>query len=82
MKILHKLPLLDPASGDDFQQIFLQADEAGAADWSVQSYILRGGLQDGVQVVEINNGKLHVAVLPTRGPCPPNCRHRSSRASG
>jgi len=67
MKILHKLPLLDPASGDDFQQIFLQADEAGAADWSVQSYILRGGLQDGVQVVEINNGKLHVAVLPTRG---------------
>ncbi|PXA03843.1 DUF4432 domain-containing protein [Coraliomargarita sinensis] len=67
MKTLHKLPLLDPESGDDFQHIFLEADEGAAADWSVQSYTLRGGLQEGVQVVEIHNGKLHFAVLPTRG---------------
>jgi hypothetical protein len=67
MKTIHKLPLLDPESGDDFQHIFLEAEEDAASDWSVHSYTLRGGLQEGVQVVEINNGKLHFAVLPTRG---------------
>jgi hypothetical protein len=67
MKTYYKIPLLDPESGDDFQNIFLEANEDAAADWSVQSYTLRGGLQDGVQVVEIDNGKLHFAVLPTRG---------------
>ncbi|HKK19413.1 MAG TPA: aldose 1-epimerase family protein [Opitutales bacterium] len=67
MKTLHKLPLLDPESGDNFQHIFLEAEEGAAADWSVQSYTLHGGLQDGVQVVEIHNGKLHFAVLPSRG---------------
>lgn len=67
MKTLHKLPLLDPESGDDFQHISLEAEEGAPAHWSVQSYTLRGGLQDGVQVVEINNSKLRFAVLPTRG---------------
>lgn len=67
MKTQYKLPLLDPVSGDDFQHIFLEAEEGAASDWSVQSYTLHGGLQEGVQVVEINNGKLHFAVLPTRG---------------
>lgn len=67
MKTLYKLPLLDPESGDDFQHVFLESEEDSAHDWSVQSYTLRGGLQEGVQVVEINNGKLHFAILPTRG---------------
>jgi len=67
MKTLHKLPLLDPDSGDDFQHIFLEAEGDVGGDWAVQSYTLRGGLQDGVQVVEIDNGKLHFAVLPSRG---------------
>jgi hypothetical protein len=67
MQTLYKLPLLDPESGDDFQHVFLQAEEDAAADWSVHSYTLRGGLQEGVQVVAIDNGKLHFAVLPTRG---------------
>ncbi len=35
--------------------------------WSVRTRTLRGGLQEGVDVVEINNGKLSFAVLPTRG---------------
>ncbi len=36
-------------------------------DWSVQTRTLRGGTQEGVDVVEIDNGKLSFAVLPTRG---------------
>jgi len=38
----------------------------GAA-WSVQATRLRGGLQEGVDVVDIDNGHLRFAVLPTRG---------------
>ncbi|HAV13859.1 MAG TPA: DUF4432 domain-containing protein [Opitutae bacterium] len=63
MKTLYKLPLLSPGSTAGFKTVELN-DGTG---WSVKSYTLRGGLQDGVQVVEINNGKLSFAVLPTRG---------------
>lgn len=67
MKTHYKLPLLDPESGDDFQHIFLEAEDGAAENWSVHSYTLHGGLQEGVQVVEVDNGKLRFAVLPTRG---------------
>ena len=40
---------------------------AGADGWSVKKYTLRGGLSDGVDVVEVNNGRLSVSILPTRG---------------
>lgn len=43
----------------------LQVGDGSA--WSVQAYRLRGGLQEGVDVVEIDNGHLRFAVLPTRG---------------
>ncbi len=39
----------------------------GSDQWSVSSRILRGGVSDGVQVVDVNNGELSVSVLPTRG---------------
>ncbi len=67
MKTLHHSPLLDPQSGEGFQHINLKAEPGAASQWSVRSHTLRGGLQEGVQVVEIHNGKLHFAVLPTRG---------------
>ncbi len=71
MKTLYKLPLLAPESAEGFKAIQLDAKttaNAGtSANWSVKSYTLRGGLQEGVDVVEINNGKLSFAVLPTRG---------------
>jgi len=35
--------------------------------WSIRKRTLRGGLRDGVDVVEINNGRLSFAVVPTRG---------------
>jgi len=41
--------------------------ETSGDQWSVNAYTLHGGLQEGVDVVEINNGKLSFAVLPTRG---------------
>lgn len=40
---------------------------AGADDWSIGTRTLRGGLSDGVMVVDLCNGPLTVSVLPTRG---------------
>jgi len=40
---------------------------AGAPDWSVNARRLRGGLSDGVDVVDLCNGPLTVSILPTRG---------------
>ncbi len=65
MKTVYKIPLLDPQSTEGFKAIQLKGDSP--SKWSVNSYVLRGGLQEGVQVVEINNSKLSFAVLPTRG---------------
>jgi hypothetical protein len=63
--------LLTPDSADGFVSLYLTAEALAQAalptGWSVQSYVLRGGLQEGVQVVEVNNGKLSYAILPTRG---------------
>ncbi|MFP4204264.1 MAG: aldose 1-epimerase family protein [Opitutales bacterium] len=71
MKTLYKLPLLNAESAEAFRSVKLDATSAEGTGietgWSVKSYTLRGGLQEGVDVVEINNGKLSFAVLPTRG---------------
>lgn len=40
---------------------------SGAPDWSVQLRRLRGGLSDGVEVVDLCSGPLTVRILPTRG---------------
>jgi len=37
------------------------------ASWSVRKYVLHGGRQEGVDVIEVNNGKLRFTVVPTRG---------------
>lgn len=37
------------------------------SDWSIQTRTLRGGCQEGVDVVRIDNGKLSFVVIPTRG---------------
>jgi hypothetical protein len=36
-------------------------------DWSISKRTLHGGLRDGIDLVEIHNGALSFAVLPTRG---------------
>lgn len=40
---------------------------AGAPDWSVHWRKLRGGLSDGVEVVDLCSGPVTVRILPTRG---------------
>jgi peroxiredoxin len=35
--------------------------------WSVKKYVLHGGKQEGIEVIEVNNGKLCFDVVPTRG---------------
>jgi len=62
MTTLHKIPLLCAESGHPFQVMQLKGD-----GWQVRSYVLHGGLQEGVEVVDICNGKLSFLVLPTRG---------------
>jgi hypothetical protein len=39
----------------------------GSERWSVTKHVLRGGLADGVDVVELDNGRLSLSILPTRG---------------
>jgi len=36
-------------------------------DWSVRKYLLHGGKQEGVEVIDVDNGKLRFQVIPTRG---------------
>lgn len=36
-------------------------------DWSIRKRSLRGGLRDGVDLIEVHNGALSFCVLPTRG---------------
>lgn len=36
-------------------------------DWSIRKRTLRGGLRDGIDLVEVANGPLHFSILPTRG---------------
>ena len=35
--------------------------------WSVRKYSLRGGKQEGVDLIEVNNGRLKITIIPTRG---------------
>ena len=51
------------------EQLTLGPQEAGgpARGYSVTKRTLRGGLRDGVDVVEVHNGRLRFVVVPTRG---------------
>ena len=40
---------------------------AGGSDWSIRKRMLRGGVSDRVDVVELNNGAFAISILPTRG---------------
>jgi hypothetical protein len=40
---------------------------AGSDGWSVSKSTFRGGVSEGVDVVDLNNGRLSVSILPTRG---------------
>jgi hypothetical protein len=36
-------------------------------DWCIQKRTLRGGMRDGIDLIEVHNGALSFSVLPTRG---------------
>ncbi len=38
-----------------------------AASWSLRKRTMRGGLRDGIDVIEVHNGALSYSILPTRG---------------
>ena len=38
-----------------------------AEHWSIRKRTLRGGLRDGVDIIEVDNGALSYSILPTRG---------------
>jgi Domain of unknown function (DUF4432) len=52
---------------DTWQVTHRDFDFKSAAPWSVQKYTLRGGKQEGVDVIVVNNGRLSFVVVPTRG---------------
>src|SRR4051812_33136090 len=61
---------LTDAPADVFNDAFEVAagELAGAAQsFSVRKRTLRGGLRDGVEIVEIDNGQFQFSLLPTRG---------------
>ena len=39
----------------------------GSSNWSIRWRTLRGGVSEGVDVVELDNGHLSLSILPTRG---------------
>ncbi len=49
------------------ESIFLGHEELAVPDCTVSKRTLRGGLRDGVDIIEVNNGALSFSVLPTRG---------------
>jgi len=48
-------------------ELSLDASDMGAPGASVRKRTLKGGLSDGVDLIEIDNGELSFSILPTRG---------------
>lgn len=44
-----------------------QAFDYGNGPWSITKRTLHGGVQEGVDLIEVDNGKLRFTVIPTRG---------------
>ena len=62
--------LTDVSAGvwqDDFEITSRRLGVRRGPAWSVRKRTLRGGLSDGVEVVEVDNGELSFTILPTRG---------------
>ncbi|MEM7457560.1 MAG: aldose 1-epimerase family protein [Planctomycetota bacterium] len=65
----HIVTSVDMNVSTDDGEIFSSSqfsDRAGSM-WSVSKRTLHGGLQEGVELIEVDNGKLKFSVIPTRG---------------
>lgn len=66
---VHKV-LTSISQGIHEDRFHLSGGEVGStqkSNWGLHKWTLRGGKQEGVDVIEINNGKLRVILVPTRG---------------
>lgn len=61
--------LTDAVSDVSLDSFALASDAFGHAGprWSIRKRTLKGGLRDGVDLIELDNGALAVNILPTRG---------------
>ena len=62
--------LSDTVAGTRLENWSMQSQEldvAAAAPFSIEKRVLHGGRQEGVEVIEVNNGRLRFTVVPTRG---------------
>jgi hypothetical protein len=61
--------ITDVARGIALEELTLTSGMTSAIpkDVCIAKRTLRGGLQDGVDVIEVNNGRFRFLVIPTRG---------------
>jgi hypothetical protein len=52
---------------DNWQVTHRDLDFKSAAPWSVRKYTLHGGRQEGVDLIVVDNGRLTLVIVPTRG---------------
>jgi Domain of unknown function (DUF4432) len=67
----HKTWTLTDAHGEVWLDSFSASNDTlrlpTPFDWSIRKRTLRGGLRDGVDLIEVHNGALSFSILPTRG---------------
>lgn len=59
--------LTDTTTGIYIDELELSGDDLGCPGASVRKRVLRGGLSDGVDVIDVDNGAFQFTILPTRG---------------
>lgn len=57
----------DPAKVSAEQTITAQDVGGAAKDFSIERFTLKSGLSQGVEVIDVNNGRCQIRLLPTRG---------------
>ncbi len=67
----YKTWILTDAHGDVWLDSFAASNDTlrlpTPHDWSIRKRTLRGGLRDGIDLIELHNGALSFSILPTRG---------------
>lgn len=66
----YKKTLLCPDSEQAMPTLRIDSESLSVgkkASWSINTRTLHGGTQEGVDIIEVNNGKLSFVILPTRG---------------
>ncbi len=67
----YKTWILTDAHGDVWLDSFAASNDTlrlpTSFDWSIRKRTLRGGLRDGIDLIEVHNGALSYSILPTRG---------------